>query len=155
MKISKLLIVLLTVLSPLFSSCDKEIPDPAPSTSTVEVTKPSFYRNLSTSDLASFSIRMIFKSGADEESNIRAVVHWKAYKTKPTTTPSKGELSTVESMSQYGSAIYRPSGSKKVTEMITFDKSHAGYSGSYIYYYVECMNSAGSTSTSVTYLKAK
>ena len=43
-----------------------------------------------------------------------------------------------------------------MTESIVFDKSHAGYNGStYIYYYVECKNSVGSASSSISYTIVK
>ncbi|MDE7154284.1 MAG: hypothetical protein K2O00_07585 [Muribaculaceae bacterium] len=157
MNLSKIFISLSIALISVFSSCEKDEPSISSSSDNNQsVTKPSLRSNISTSDLAGFSIRMIFKSGGEEEHKISAVVHWKAYKTKPSKTPSRGELSTVESMRQYGSPIYRPQGSKKVTEYITFDKSHGSYSGGYyIYYYVECMNSAGTYSTPVTFLVTK
>lgn len=65
----------------------------------------------------------------------------------------KKELTKVESMRQYGPAVYHNIGSKKgMTESIVFDKSHAGYNGgTYIYYYVECENSVGSASSSISY----
>lgn len=142
-----------------FSSCDTDEPDNPSSTSTTnkqKVTKPSFDKYLSTSDKASFSIRVRFKTGGDSESNLSAIVHWQAYSKKTSSTPKKSELSKVESMRQYGAATYHNTGSKKgMTESIVFDKSHAGYSGSYIYYYVECRNSVGSAESSVTYMVAK
>lgn len=141
----------------LFSSCEKDEPDvPSSSSSTTTkqtITKPSFDKFLSTSDKASFSIRVRFKTGGDKEQNLSATVHWKAYSSKPSKTPSKSDLTKVESMRQYGAATYHNTGAKKgMTESIVFDKSHAGYSGSYIYYYVECSNSKGSASSSVTYM---
>lgn len=121
-----------------------------------EVTAPSFDKDLSTSDLASFSIRVRFKTGGDNENNLRAVVHWESYRSKPSKTPSKSELTKQESMRQYGGATYHNTGPKKgMTESIVFDKSHAGYSGCYIYFYVECTNSKGTASSSVRYLKAR
>lgn len=73
---------------------------------------------------------------------------------KPSKTPTKRDLTKVESMRQYGGATYHKTGPKKgMTESIVFEKSHAGYSGGqYIYYYVECNNSKGSASSSVTYM---
>lgn len=141
-----------------FTSCDPDEDKPKLSTSTStssqSITRPSFDKFLSTSDKASFSIRVRFKTGGDKEQNINATVHWSAYASKPSKTPSKSELSKVESMRQYGSATYYNTGSKKgMTESIVFDKSHAGYSGGYyIYYYVECTNSKGSASSSITYM---
>lgn len=161
MKFSKLLLSLLLVISVAFSSCDTDEPDSPSSTTTTttnkqKVTKPTFDKYLSTSDKASFSIRVRFKTGGDSESNLSATVHWQAYSKKPSSTPKKSELSKVESMRQYGAATYHNTGSKKgMTESIVFDKSHAGYSGSYIYYYVECRNSVGAAESSVTYMVAK
>ena len=161
MKLYKFLIISALVVGMAFSSCDTDEPDsPSSSTSTTtinqKVTKPSFDKYLSTSDKASFSIRVRFKTGGDRESNLSATVHWKAYSSKQSSTPKKSELNKVESMRQYGAATYHNTGSKKgMTESIVFDKSHAGYSGSYIYYYVECHNSVGSAESSVTYMVAK
>lgn len=118
-----------------------------------KVTKPTFDKYLTTTDLDGFSIRVRFKTGGDKESNLRATVHWKAYSKKQTPRPSKSELTKVESMRQYGSAVYHNTGSKKgMTESIVFDKSHGGYGvGTYIYYYTECTNSVGSDESSVNY----
>ena len=118
-----------------------------------KVSRPTFDKFLSTTDLDGFSIRVRFKTGGDKESNIYATVHWKAYLKKPSSKPSKNELTNVESMRQYGSATYHNTGSQKgMTESITFDKSHAGYNGgTYIYYYVECQNSVGSVESPITY----
>ena len=122
-----------------------------------KITAPKFDKYLTTTDLDGFSIRVRLKTGGDKESNLSATVHWKGYSKKPSTTPSKKELTKVESMRQYGSATYHNSGSKKgMTESIVFDKSHAGYSGgTYIYYYVECKNSVGSASSSISYTIVK
>lgn len=154
------------VLCFVMASCGGDEPDkPSSGTSggstpggstTQRITKPSFDKDLSTSDLASFSIRVRFKTGGDKESNLSATVHWNSYRSKPSKTPSKKDLTKTESMRQYGSATYHNTGSKKgMTESIVFDKSHAGYGGSYIYYYVECTNSKGSASSAVSYFKAK
>lgn len=143
----------------LCSSCETDEPkNPSSSSSSTTnkqtISKPSFDKFLSTSDKASFSIRVRFKTGGDKEQNLSATVHWKAYSSKPSKTPSKSDLTKVESMRQYGAATYHNTGSKKgMTESIVFDKSHAGYSGgNYIYYYVECSNSKGSASSSITYM---
>ena len=122
-------------------------------TSKVKVKKPTFDKYLSTTDKDGFSIRVRFKTGGDKESNICATVYWKAYSKKPSTKPTKKDLTKIESMRQYGSATYHNTGSKKgMTESIVFDKSHAGYSGgTYIYYYVECTNSVGSDKSSISY----
>lgn len=150
--------ILCMALSAFFCSCD---PDDEPksgssstTTTTQTISRPSFDKFLSTSDKAGFSIQVRFKTGGDKEQNISATVHWRAYSSKPSKTPSKSDLTKVESMRQYGSATYHNTGSKKgMTESIVFDKSHAGYSGGYyIYYYVECKNSKGSASSSVTYM---
>lgn len=161
MKLSKFLLTSMIIAGLVFSSCDTDEPNsPSSSTTTTtnkqKVTKPTYDKNLSTSDKASFSIRVRFKTGGDSEYNLSATVHWKAYSKKPSSTPKKSELSNVESMRQYGSATYHNTGSKKgMTESIVFDKSHAGYSGYYIYYYVECRNSVGSAVSSVTHMVAK
>ncbi|MDE7401801.1 MAG: hypothetical protein K2M87_00100 [Muribaculaceae bacterium] len=160
MKFNKLFSTTLMAIAVLFSSCETDEPHkPSSSTSSTTtskqtITKPSFDKFLSTADKASFSIRVRFKTGGDKEQNLSAIVHWRAYSSKPSKTPSKSDLTKVESMRQYGAATYYKTGSKKgMTESIVFDKSHAGYSGgNYIYYYVECRNSKGSATSSITYM---
>lgn len=127
------------------------------STTTQKISAPKFDKYLTTTDTDGFSIRVRFKTGGDKESNLSATVHWKNYSKKPSSTPTKKELTKVESMRQYGSAVYHNTGSKKgMTESIFFDKSHAGYNGgTYIYYYVECKNSVGSASSTISYTIVK
>lgn len=122
-----------------------------------KVTKPSFDKYLSTTDLNGFSIRVRFKTGGDAEDNIDATVHWQNFAKKPSAKPSKGDLKKVESMRQYGVATYHNTGPRKgMTESIVFDKSHGGYNGgTYIYYYVECRNSVGKAETAVDYVVVK
>lgn len=156
------LCMLLTVAG-IISSCDKEDEETTSSTTNVgvsnkqNITKPTFDSFLTTTDLDGFSIRARFKTGGDSESNMSATVHWSAYSKKPSKTPSKNELEKTESMRQYGSAVYHNTGSKKgMTESIVFDKSHGGYNGgTYIYYYVECKNSVGTATSSLTYTIVK
>lgn len=150
------------VLSLAICSCETDEPD-APSNSSSQtnanqkVSQPTFDKFLTTTDTNGFSIRVRFKTGGDKESNLSAKVHWKAYSKKPSSKPSKSDLSKVETMRQYGSAVYYNTGPKKgMTESIVFDKSHAGYSsGTYIYYYVECRNSVGSAESSLDYTIVK
>lgn len=159
MSVTRISCTIFMVIALLCSSCEPEEPkNPSSSSSSTTnkqtISKPSFDKFLSTSDKASFSIRVRFKTGGDKEQNLSAIVHWKAYTSKPSKTPSKSNLTKIESMRQYGAATYHNTGSKKgMTESIVFDKSHAGYSGgNYIYYYVECSNSKGSASSSITYM---
>ncbi len=146
------------------TACGGDEPEPAKtsnssstSSTSAKVSKPSYSKDLTTTDKDGFSIRMRFKTGGDKESNLSATVHWKAYSSKPSSKPSKSALTKSESMRQYGAATYHNTGSKKgMTESIVFDKSHAGYSGgTYIYYYVECRNCKGSAESSVYYAIVK
>ena len=139
------------ILSIGLVSCGTDEPDDPSepndkNTSAQRISKPSFDKFLTTTDRDGFSIRVRFKTGGDTESNLSARVYWKAYSGKPSTKPTKSDLTKVESMRQYGAATYHNTGSKKgMTESITFDRSHGGYNGgTYIYYYVECTNSKGS-----------
>lgn len=144
-------------------SCEKDEDGYNSSISNVEdsnnqkITKPSFDKFLTTTDIGGFSIRVRFKTGGDKETNMSAIVHWAAYSQKPSSTPLKKDLTKSESMRQYGAAVYHNTGTKKgMTESIVFDKSHAGYDGgTYIYYYVECKNSVGTASSSLTYTIVK
>lgn len=157
MKFYKYLFVILVLFSLVLTSCETDEPKSPSSSKTTsdkqKISRPSFDKYLSTSDKASFSIRVRFKTGGDKESNIGAIVHWKAYSGKQTKVPKKSELTKSEKMRIYGSATYHKTGSKKgMTESIVFDKSHASYGKCYIYYYVECQNSVGSAESSVTYM---
>lgn len=143
----------------LFCGCSPDVDNDYHSSSTTaqKISAPKFDKFLTTTDLDGFSIKARFKTGGDKESNLSATVYWKSYSQKPSSTPTKKALTKVESMRQYGSATYHNTGSKKgMTESIVFDKSHAGYSGgTYIYYYVECKNSVGSASSSISYTIVK
>ena len=160
---NKIISVLLCfMLSMGIWSCGGDEPD-SPSnsfnqnTSSQKISKPSFDKFLTTATTNGFSIRVRFKTGGDIESNMNATVYWKAFSKKPSSKPSKKDLTKVETMRHYGAATYHNTGSKKgMTESIVFDKSHAGYSGgTYIYYYVECRNSKGAAQSSVDYTIVK
>ncbi len=158
--LKKLTLCVLVIASCCISSCnpdDEPISSNIGNTNTPKVVAPSFDKFLSTTDTDGFSIRVRFKTGGDKESNIKAKVYWKNYSTKPLSKPSKNDLTNIESMRQYGSATYHNTGSMKgMTESIVFDKSHAGYGGgTYIYYYVECKNSVGSATSSISYTIVK
>lgn len=150
----------------IFTSCDKDEdsgssytrPSSGTTTgSTQKVTKPTFAKFITTTDYDGFSIKARFKTGGDKESNMSATIYWQKYSSKPSKTPTKSDLKNIESMRQYGSATYHNTGSKKgMTESIVYEKAHAGFSGgTYIYYYVECRNSVGSASSSITYTVVK
>ena len=155
--------VCLTFATCLFCGCspddenDNHSSSTTTTTTTQKISAPKFDKYLTTTDLDGFSIRVRFKTGGDKESNLSATVYWKNYSKKPSSTPTKKELTKIESMRQYGSAVYHNTGSKKgMTESIFFDKSHAGYNGgTYIYYYVECRNSVGIASSSISYTIVK
>lgn len=152
----KLFMILLLTLCVGISSCgtdDTESSLDPSSSNNNNISKPSFDKFLTTTDKDGFSIRVRFKTGGDKESNMGAKVHWKAYSKKPSSTPSKRELTKTETMRQYGVATYHNTGPQKgMTNSIVFDKSHAGVSGgTYIYYYVECYNSVGDCESSITY----
>lgn len=162
MKDFKTLFMALIVGAALFvTSCDKDDPIDSDNSTSItnkqKVTKPSFSKFLSTTDKDGFSIRVRFKTGGDTENNMSATVYWKNYSSKPSKTPTKKDLTKVETMRQYGSAVYHNTGAKKgMTESIVFDKSHGGYNGgTYIYYYVECENSVGTATSSISYIIVK
>lgn len=155
-KIYYLAIWCIFIITPcLLCSCDVDdvIESSTNDFNTQKITAPSFDKFLSTTNTDGFSIRVRFKTGGDKENNIHATVHWKAYSQKPSSKPSKSDLTKIESMRQYGAATYHNTGSKKgMTESIVFDKSHAGYNGgTYIYYYVECTNSVDSDESPISY----
>ncbi len=107
---------------------------------------PSFEKYLTTTDYDGFSIRMRFDNGGDIRDNMSCTVHWKAYSSKPSSTPTMSDLTNNETMRIYGNT-------RKTT---TFDKSHAGYrGGTYIYYCATCNNSRYSVTTPVTFCIVK
>ena len=128
-------------------SCDTGGPDfEYKDVVTSKVSAPSFDKYLTTTDTDGFSIRLRFVNGGDDRGNMSCNVYWKAYSSKPLSTPSERELTKCEQM-----RIYDHTKTKT-----TFDKSHAGYNGgTYIYYYAVCKNSKGSCKTDITYTIVK
>ncbi len=115
-------------------------------TSTSKVVKPTYDKNLTTTDLDGFSIRLRFKNGGDSYGNMSCTLYWNSYSSKPSKTPKKTEMRKTEDMRIYDH-------NKRST---VFDKSHAGYhGGTYIYYYAKCSNSKGACETNVTYTIVK
>lgn len=145
---SKLLIYAMAATMMCMISCEKY--EPMDTTHSHEeqtrIEMPSFEKYLTTTDYDGFSIRMRFDNGGDVRENMSCTVHWKAYPSKPSSTPRKSDLTNNESMRIYGNT-------KGST---TFDKSHAGYrGGTYIYYCATCSNSRYSVTTPVTFCIVK
>ena len=110
------------------------------------ISSPSFEKYLTTTNHDGFSIRMRFDNGGDTRENMSCTVHWRAYGSKPSSTPTISDLTNTESMRIYGNT----------TGSTTFDKSHAGYrGGTYIYYCATCSNSRYSVTTPVTFCIVK
>lgn len=117
------------------------------STSTSKVTKPTLKKILTTTTTSNVSFRCIFDMGGDKKSNMRCTVYWAEHAKKPSTTPTISSLRKAESMREYASSS---------TSSITFDRTHAGFSGgTYIYYAFECSNSKYTTKTGVMYTIVK
>lgn len=111
-------------------------------TTSSSITSPKLEKYLSTTDTDGFSLRARFSNGGDVTSNMKCVVHWKSYSSKPSSKPKASALTKSETMRVYSST----------SRSTTFDKSHAGYKGgTYIYYYFVCRNSKHSVTTDVTY----
>lgn len=148
MKNALTLIFVATVMA--LASCEKYEPydstDQSFNDSSSSISAPSFEKYLTTTDYDGFSIRMRFDNGGDTRENMSCTVHWKAYSSKPSSTPSKSDLTKNESMRIYGNTL----------NTTTFDKSHAGYrGGTYIYYCATCSNSKYSVTTPVTFCIVK
>lgn len=135
--------VLLCAISFVVISCDKDEPNlEYEDVVTSNISLPTFDKYLTTTDTDGFSIRIRFKNGGDNRENMSCQVYWKAYSSKPSSTPTERDLTRSEQM-----RIYDHTKTKT-----TFDKSHAGYNGgTYIYYYAVCKNSKGSSKTDITY----
>ena len=149
MKIYKVFLKCLLIITLIcaFHSCEKDDFDyDYDNVVTATVSAPTFDTYLTTTDMDGFSIRLRFKNGGDKRENMNCNVYWKAYASKPTTTPKERDLTNSESM-----RIYSHNSSKT-----TFDKSHAGYNGgTCIYYYAVCKNSKGECKTKVNYTIVK
>lgn len=125
-----------------FNSCGKDEPKWDNDNPTPSVSYPSFDKYLTTATTDQFSIRLRFYNGGDERSNMSCTVYWKAYPSKPSSTPTEGGLTQCEQMRIYDHNAVKT----------TFDKTHAGYKeGTYIYYYAICNNSKGSCKTPISY----
>lgn len=129
------------------SGCEQEYPNlECENVTTSNVSLPTFDKYLTTTDTDGFSIRLRFTNGGDDRENMSCVVHWRAYYSKPSTSPEERDLNKSEQM-----RIYDHTKTKT-----TFDKSHAGYNGgTYIYYYAECKNSKGTCKTKINYTIVK
>lgn len=140
-------VLLLGTVSFSASSCEQDDPYlEYENITTSNVSLPTFDKYLTTTDTDGFSIRLRFKNGGDDRENMSCVVHWRAYPSKPSTSPKESDLTKSEQM-----RIYDHTKTKT-----TFDKSHAGYNGgTYIYYYAECKNSKGSCKTKINYTIVK
>lgn len=143
----------------LLSACERDEPSkPSSSTSTsnVTVTKPSFDKFLTSTDLDGFDLMVRFKSGDDYYENISGTVYWRAYGSKPTTTPKKSDMNKKETARLYTATYYNSGTKKGRTSKVVLEKAHAGYSGgTYIYYYMECRNSKGSAQSDLSYTIVK
>lgn len=139
--------VLLCAISFVVISCDKDEPNfEYEDVVTSNISLPTFDKYLTTTDTDGFSIRIRFKNGGDNRENMSCQVYWKAYSSKPSSTPTERDLTRSEQM-----RIYDHTKTKT-----TFDKSHAGYNGgTYIYYYAVCKNSKGTCKTDITYTIVK
>lgn len=141
--------LLLSVLILTCHSCEKDDFDydyDYDNIVTDNISAPSFDKYLTTTDYDGFSIRLRFTNGGDKRENMSCYVYWKAYASKPASTPKERDLTNCESM-----RIYSHNSAKT-----TFDKSHAGYNGgTYIYYYAVCENSKGECKTKVNYTIVK
>ena len=135
--------IIFCILTFCIVSCDKNDADfEYEDVVTNNVSAPSFDKCLTTTDTDGFTIRLRFTNGGDDRENMSCQVYWKAYSSKPTSTPTERDLTQSEQM-----RIYDHTKTKT-----TFDKSHAGYNGgTYIYYYAVCKNSKGNCKTNITY----
>ncbi len=140
-------VVFLCISSILIVSCDSEDTDfEYEDNKTSKVSAPTFDKFLTTTDTDGFSIRLRFTNGGDDRENMSCQVYWKAFQSKPSSTPTEQDLTNSEQMRIYDHTKIKT----------TFDKSHAGYNGgTYIYYYAVCENSKGSCKTDITYTVVK
>lgn len=151
MKIRQLYILLFMAIGLLATatSCDKDedtFHDEIEAPTTSKLSAPKLDKHLTTTDYDGVSFRVRFTNGGDTNENMSCKVHWRKYASKPTKTPNASDMTEHETMRQYA-------GTK--TKM-TFDKSHARFSGgTYLYYYYECSNSRHTTKTNVTYCIVK
>lgn len=155
-KISYILILSILLLSGCTDEPDTNSSSESTSTSNVTVTKPTFDKFLTSTDRDGFDLMVRFKSGDDFYENISGTVYWRAYSSKPSTTPKKSDMNKMETARLY-TATYHNTGEKKGrTASVVLEKAHAGYSGgTYIYYYMECRNSKGKGESEISYTIVK
>ena len=143
----KLFIISITAILFGLTSCEKYEPtysssDFYGSEQTKNVSAPTLDCYLTTTDLCSFNIKLRFNNGGDEHRNMSCTLHWRAYSSKPSTTPKESELNKVESMRIID----------HTSRKTTFSKEHAGFNGgTYIYYYATCSNSKATVTTPVKF----
>lgn len=136
-----------TALCVVFTACSKEDDEysggnSSSGSSSSKLSYPELKSNLTTTTKDDLTFRVRFSNGDDKSDNMRCVVHWGKFSSKPSATPKASSLSKSETMRQYSST-------KTST---TFDKAHTRLSGgTYIYYYFECSNSRYTTKSNVTY----
>ena len=148
MKFFDFLGILFFALSSLFlTSCEKDkLIEDEMDTEVSSITKPIFDKYLVTTTLYDVNLGVRFVNGGDTWENMKCMVHWRKYSSKPSQVPKKSDMNKHESM-----RIYATTKTKT-----TFMKEHSGFSGgNYIYYYFECENSKYSTETEVKYCIVK
>lgn len=145
-----LLLALCVGFSLLVAGCDNDDYDynngdvTQPSTS--RVSKPSFEKYLTTTTYEEVSFRCRFANGGDTWENMGCTVHWREYRSKPSTVPKASDMTKHETMRIYATT----------SRSTTFDKTHTGFSGgTYVYYYFECHNSKYRIKTNVTHCVVK
>lgn len=140
---SALLPLALLTAVPTLVGCEEEDEYvPQQSKPTVNLSRPTLDRDLTTTTHSEVTFRPRFTNGGDENVNMDCTVHWTTYSTKPKTDPKTSDMTRHESMDYYD-------GHKTKT---TFSKAHTGLSGgTYVYYYFECSNSKYTTKSSVSY----
>lgn len=154
--------IMLVGLSLTVASCDKDDDDSPKkgntgtvsggtstggSSSTNKISQPTLKKILTTTTTSNVSFRCTYDMGGDKKSNMSCTVYWTQYSKKPTATPSLSDLKKAESMREYASSS---------NTSITFDRTHAGFSGgTYVYYAFECRNSKYTSKTGVLYTIVK
>ena len=140
--------ILFLALSSLFlTSCEKDkLIEDEMDTEVSSITKPIFDKYLVTTTLYDVNLGVRFVNGGDTWENMKCMVHWRKYSSKPSQVPKKSDINKHESM-----RIYATTKTKT-----TFMKEHSGFSGgNYIYYYFECENSKYDVETDLEYCIVK
>lgn len=127
-------IVLISALS--FTSCSKDDDDNVEggsNPSSLNVSKPKFEKDLTSTNVGTCAFKCRFTNGGDKINNMKCKVHYEMYSSKPKRTPRVSDLTRNKSIGSLGS--------ESTSSTTTFYGPIISKKGYTIYYMFECSNS--------------